>query len=82
MLNEVDVQIDAAITIYCLQISSTCFELFLAHPQERSILHTEHMVLNASLRASDRQISGDIIPHTVNHSLALLRMGKKLHETC
>ena len=31
---------------------------------------------------SDRQQSGGIIPHPVNHSLALLRMGKELSETC
>jgi len=45
-------------------------------------LHTEHTVLATALRASDRQQSGDIIPHAVNQSLALLRMGKKFPETC
>jgi len=42
-----------------------------------NILHTEHTDL-----AADRQLSEDIIPHAVNHSLALLRMGKELPETC
>ena len=31
---------------------------------------------------TDRQLSGDIITHAVNHNLALLRMGKELPETC
>jgi len=35
-----------------------------------------------ALQASDRQQSEDIIPHAVNHSLAFLRMGKELPETC
>jgi len=47
-----------------------------------NILHTEHIVLAATLRASDWQQSGGIIPHAVNHSLVLLRMGKELPETC
>ena len=47
-----------------------------------SILHTEHIILAATLRASDRQQSRAIIPHTVNHSLALLRMVKELPEIC
>ena len=47
-----------------------------------NILHTEHIVLVAALRASDRQLSRDIILHAVNRSLALLRMGKELPETC
>jgi len=34
-----------------------------------------------TLRASDGQLSGDITPHAVNLSLALLRMGKELPET-
>ena len=33
-------------------------------------------------QVSDRQQSGDIIPHAVIHSLALLRMGIELTETC
>ena len=33
-------------------------------------------------QATDRQQSGDIIPHAVNHSLAFLRMGKELPEIC
>jgi len=36
----------------------------------------------AALQASDRHQSGDIIPHAVNHSLALLRICKELPETC
>ena len=36
----------------------------------------------ATLQTTDRQQFGCIIPHVVNHSLALLRMGKKLSETC
>ena len=44
--------------------------------------HIEHTVLAATLRVSDRQLSGDNIPHAVNHSLALLRKGKELPETC
>ena len=47
-----------------------------------SILHTEHTVRAVAIQASDRQQSGDIIPHALNHSLALLRMGKELPETC
>ena len=47
-----------------------------------NILHTEHIVLAAALRASDRQQSGDIIPHAVIQSIVLLRMGKELPETC
>jgi len=47
-----------------------------------NFLHTEHTVLAAALRASDRQLSGDIIPRAVNHSLALLRIDKELPETC
>jgi hypothetical protein len=48
----------------------------------RLVLHTEHIALVAALRASDRQLSRDIILHAVNRSLALLRMGKELPETC
>ena len=47
-----------------------------------NILHTEHIVRAAALQACDRQQSGDIIPNAVSHSLALLKMGKKLPETC
>ena len=47
-----------------------------------NILHTEHIVLAAALHTSDRQVSGDIIPHAVIHSLAILRMGEELPETC
>jgi len=48
-----------------------------------NILHTKHIVLAATLQASDQQLSGDTIPHdNNNHSLALLRMGKELPETC
>jgi len=42
----------------------------------------QSMVWNAALQTTDRQQSGCIIPHAVNHSLALLSMGKKLPETC
>jgi len=35
-----------------------------------------------ALQASDRQQSGDIIPHAVNQNPELLRMGKELPETC
>ena len=44
--------------------------------------HTEHTVRAAAPQDSDRQQSGDITPHAVHHSLALLRMGKELPETC
>jgi len=44
--------------------------VFGVKDQSSNILHT------------DRQQSGDIIPHAVNHSLALLRMGKELPVTC
>jgi len=43
---------------------------------------SEHIVRVAALQASDRHQSGNIIPHAVHHSLALLRMGKELPETC
>ena len=47
-----------------------------------SILHTEHTVSASAFQTTDRQQLGCIIPHAVNHILALLRMGKKLPETC
>ena len=36
----------------------------------------------APLQTTDRQQFGCVIPQTGNYSLALLRMGKKLPETC
>jgi hypothetical protein len=52
----------------------------------RAASFTPNTVLAALLRASDTQLSGDIKPHAVYHSLALLRMGKELDkelpETC
>jgi len=54
--------------------------------QDCDLQHVEcggtDIVRAAALQASDRQQSGDIIAHAVNHSLALLRMGKGLPETC
>ena len=47
-----------------------------------NILHTEHIVSNSALQATSRQQLGHILPHAVKHSLVLLRMGKKLPETC
>ena len=47
-----------------------------------NIPHTEHMVRVAARQVSDRQQSGDITPHVVVPSLALLRMGIELLETC
>ena len=57
------------------------FRAIFAHPRERKTvitacgvvlrllsvggLHTEHIVRVATLQASDRQQSGDIIPHAV-----------------
>ena len=51
-----------------------------ADVESSNILHTEHTVRVAALRTSERQQSEDSIPHTVNHSLALLMMGKELPE--
>ena len=50
--------------------------------QSSNILHTEHIVNASSFQATSRQQLGCIIPHAVKHSLGLLRMGKKLPETC
>jgi len=47
----------------------------------RLVLHTEHTVRTSALQTTKRQFEC-IIPHAVNHSFALLRMGKKLPETC
>ena len=47
-----------------------------------NILQTKHVVLGAALKACDRQQFGDVVPHAVNHNLALLMMGKELPETC
>jgi hypothetical protein len=46
------------------------------------ILHTEHIDSASAFQATGRQQLGCIIPHSVKHSIALLRMGKKLPETC
>jgi len=50
--------------------------------ESSNIPHTEHIALVAARQASDRQQSGDIIPHAVIHSLAVLRMEIELPETC
>ena len=50
--------------------------------QSSNIPHTEHIVCVAARQAFDRQQSGDIIPHAVKRSLALLMMGKELPEIC
>ena len=50
--------------------------VFGVKDQSSKLLHTEHTVRAAALQSTDRQQFGCIIPHTVNHSLALLRMGK------
>ena len=40
------------------------------------ILHTEHIDSASAFQATGRQQLGCIIPHSVKHSIALLRMGK------
>jgi hypothetical protein len=50
--------------------------------ESSNILHTEHAVSASALQATGRQQLGCIIPHAVKHSLALLKMSKKLPETC
>ena len=47
-----------------------------------NIPHTEHIVSASTFQATGRQQLGCIIPLDVKHSLALLRVGKKLPETC
>ena len=47
-----------------------------------SVWYNVPRLLSVGGQASDRQQSGDIIPHAVSHSLALLKMGKELPETC
>jgi len=42
----------------------------------------QHIVRGVTFQASDREQSGGIIPRAVIHSLALLKMGKGLPETC
>jgi len=76
----------------------TCFGQFFAHHRERktviySMWYTVPRLLlvggpecggtdAAALRTSDRRQSSDNIPHSVNHSIALLMMGKEFPETC
>ena len=68
--------------MYSIQpMGRVVFNKDVARLVSSNIRHTEHTVRAAALQASDRQQSGCIIPHAVNHSLALLRMGKKLPET-
>jgi len=72
---------------YCVRCAGCCStramcsvcRIFL---DSRNILHTERRVLAAALWASDRHLAGDIITHAVNHSLALLMMGKELPGIC
>jgi len=71
-INGVDNHLDATITI-CVRCEGGC---------SSNTLHTEHTTRAAAIQASDRQQSGDIIPHAVIHSLTLLKMGKELPETC
>ena len=70
-------------------ISSTCFGQTFAHLQERktevfySFLHTVHIVPRCRAPNPCPPQQQDIIPHVVkNLSLALLKMGKSLPETC
>ena len=66
--------------------------IFFAHSQERktvgySMWYNAPKLLSDYVRAAtfqttDRQQFAFIIPHAVNHSLVLLRMGKKLPEIC
>ena len=75
-------------------ISSTCFGQTFAHLQERktevfhnmcscSFLHTVHIVPRRRAPNPCLPQQQDIIPHVVkNLSLALLKMGKSLPETC
>ena len=46
-----------------------------------NILHKKHIASASAFQATGRQQLGCIIPQAVKHSLALLRMGKKLSET-
>jgi len=66
---------------------------FFAHPRKReTVIYSMWYKVPRSmsvggldcgeLKASDRHQSGDFILHAVHHSLALLRMGKELPETC
>jgi len=67
------------------------FRAILAHPQERktvfySMWYNSPKLLSiggaATLQTTDRQQFGRLVPHAVKHSLAVLRMGIKLPETC
>ena len=97
-INNVDSQLDETITVLLIiPISSTCFGQFFAHPQELksvcySLWHNAPTLLSAgslerggsasAFQDTNRQQLGCIIPQAVKQSLALLRMGKKLPETC
>ena len=60
----------------CVQCEGRCSTL------SSNVPHTEQIVSISAFQATGRQQLGCIIPHAVKHSLALLRMGKKLPETC
>jgi hypothetical protein len=47
-----------------------------------NIPHTEHIVYAATPRTSNLLQHSDNTPHCCNHSLILLKMGKRLPETC
>jgi len=46
--------------------------------ESSNILRTEHLVSALRLQATGHQQHGCIMPQAVTHSLALLKMGKKL----
>ena len=82
-INNVADQLDATITIYWYSNQLNMFRAIFAHHQERKTVFYS-MWYNAPklLSATGRQQLGCIIPQAVKHRLALLRMGKKLPETC
>jgi hypothetical protein len=75
-----ELQLDATITILLIsKISSTCFGQTFAHLQERLRLRSAKQHARKPLHNT----SQDIVPYVVNNlSLALLKMGKCLPETC
>ena len=82
-INNVEDQLDTTVTIYWYSNQLNMFRAIFSHPQERKALFYS-MWYNAPklLPAGGLEQLGCIVPHAVKHSLALLRMGKKMPETC
>ena len=66
----------------CVRCEECCSTCDVARVESSNIVHAEHAVRASALQTANRQQSGDIIPHAVIYSLALLNMGKELPETC